>query len=151
MIQRIQSFYLLVVFILCVVLFFTPIAYFKGYIFYIFGVVLSGNSISQVDFIKFLPLIILTFAVAAISISIIFLYKKRHLQIILVRLNILLNTVLVAAIFFFYIERIAMELIAQTRYTVFSAIPILTLVLLILSMGAIYKDEKLVKSADRLR
>ena len=151
MIQRIQSLYLLLVFIGCSLIFLTPIAYLKSYEFYIFGVKEIGNSFAAGQYIKFLPLIIADAVIGLLSLLVIFQFKNRPLQIKLVRLNILLNTIFIAAIFFYYEERISMELLAKTNYTIYSSIPIITLIFLILSLGAIYKDERLVKSADRLR
>lgn len=151
MIQRIQSVYLLLVFIGCSALFFLPIAYFKSYEFFIYGVKEIGSNFPSGQYNKFIPLIILNAIVGLLALFIIFKFNNRHLQIKLVRLNILLNTILIAAIFFYYIENISIELLAKTNYTIYSAIPIITLLLLILCIGALYKDEKLVKSTDRLR
>ena len=151
MIQRIQSIYLFIVFILNICLFFSPLAYFKSYGFYIYGVREITENIVKSNYLNYLPLIILTTIIALLAIITLFLYKNRQLQIKLVRLNIMLDTILVAVIFFYYTERIAMELLAKTTYTIFSVIPIVSLILLILCMGAIYKDERLVRSADRLR
>jgi hypothetical protein len=151
MIQRIQSLYLLIVFIGCTVLFFVPIAYFKSYEFYIYGVRLIGGDFASGQYIKFIALIILNALTGLLALFILFQYKNRNLQIKLVRLNIFINTFLIAAMFFYYIDKISVELLAKTNYTIYSAIPIITLILLILCVGAIYKDEKLVRSADRLR
>jgi hypothetical protein len=152
MIQRIQSLYLFLVFILYVCLFFFPIAYFKSYGFYIYGAEgLNNNSIINTTNLNYMPLIVLTVIIALLALIVIFLYKKRQLQIKIVRFNILINTLLVAGIFFYYIEKIEVAHGAKAEFTFFSAIPVITIILLILSMGAIYKDERLVRSSDRLR
>jgi hypothetical protein len=152
MIQRIQSLYLVLVFILNCCLFFFPIANFKSYRFYIYKIEGLGENIMSANTkISCIPLIILTLVIALLAFGIIFLFKNRGLQIKLVRLNILLVTFFVAGIFFFYIERLEIAFGAKASFTLFSSIPVITLLLLILSMGAIYKDERLVKSTDRLR
>lgn len=90
-------------------------------------------------------LMILTIVLATISSVSIFMYKNRPLQLKLVLAAIAIS-VIVLVLYFMEAQKYAVGGFALTSVVVV-AIP----VLLILSAIGIYKDEKLVKSADRLR
>ena len=125
MIQRIQSVYLFFVFCLMAVLVFIPFS--------------SSWTVSLVAGI-----------VAVVAVITVFLYKKRGLQI---KMGYLLLLLLVLTYAFYYIfDRhyvpIA-DLLQQIRFTF--VFPFVAFVLVYLAIRGIKKDEKLVRSLDRLR
>jgi hypothetical protein len=79
----------------------------------------------------------------------IFLYKNRKKQIIINRLNIVVNFYLLGIIVYHLLIISGESKISEKGIGLF--IPILVIVLLALANKAILKDEKLVKSVDRLR
>jgi len=98
-----------------------------------------------------LPVILgLTALLAFITI---FLYKRRLVQMRLIRFDLLLNIVYLALIFFYYVPDL--ETITDTSADYISEpgiyLSIVSVVLLILANRFIKKDEKLVRAADRLR
>jgi hypothetical protein len=108
----------------------------------------------KVTFSQFLtiPLIFLVVASFIFTISTILLFKNRPLQIRLCTFNMLTNIVLVMVIFFFYDTKItAMTRIEPDYNFTGMALPLVSILFLILANMAIKKDEALVKSADRLR
>lgn len=54
-------------------------------------------------------------------------------------------------VMFFYTDRVAADVGVTTSYEVGSVFPIVALVFLVLALRGIRKDEKLIRSADRLR
>ena len=84
-------------------------------------------------------------AVAAIALVAIFLYKNRPLQLRLVLVNLILSSVLL--VLYFFEARNYLE----GGYALSALLPLSAPVFLILAATRIRKDEKLVKSLDRLR
>ncbi len=156
MIQRIQSLFLLISVIACILTFFFPIASFwaeeGSYKFYLTGLqaLFPGPSPSSINAI---PLIVITALMGLLILIIIFLYKKRILQLRGIRFCIMLNIVLILLILFFYTPAIEKITKADADYTseIGMYFPLISLILLILANRFINKDEKLIKSADRLR
>jgi len=154
MIQRIQSIYLLLVLILGVLCFFIPYATFYVSGLNVASIVANGvvfNQYAAVSAsINMTLLVIITFAIILLTLIIIFLYKKRILQLKLIKLNM----VFVIGSFismFLYADIIKTAINADLKYYFAAAFPIISLVLLYLAHEAIKKDEELVKAADRLR
>jgi hypothetical protein len=108
---------------------------------------------SMFTFMTTFPLLLLNIFVAALSIFCIFQYKNRVRQAKLVRLSILLEIVLIAMVFFVYAGIIEKNLHTTPEYMEEAGIyfPLISLIFLILAYRFIIKDEKLVRSADRLR
>lgn len=158
MLQRIQTLYLAVVAIACILLFFFPLANYYdelqgNYKFFIFGI-RSMDPEPGIQFSPYFtsPLIFLAVASFIFSIATILMYKKRPLQIRVCAFNVLINIVLLMVVFFFYVPRIkAMTLIEPVYNYTGMALPLISLLFLILTNRAIRKDEALVRSADRLR
>ena len=157
MIQRIQSLFLLLAAIACILLFFFPVAYFfnetfGNYKFFITGIH-SMDPDPKVQFsIWFVaPLFIITGISALLSIITIFLYKNRPSQLRLLAFNILFNILLVVLIFLFYAGKIQGFTQTAPAYQVGVFFPLIALIFLVLANRWIRKDEALVKSADRLR
>ena len=75
----------------------------------------------------------------------IFLYKNRKLQF---RLTILALLLSLLNIFLYYRETLAYT---EGNYTITAILTLLIPIFLFFASRGIYKDEKLIKSADRLR
>lgn len=155
MIQRIQSIYLLLVAAITAVLFFIPIAQFKfnDQIIHLkaLGVEVPESLHGLVD-VNTLPIIGVLGLIVLLSLFSIFLYKKRLLQIKINKLNILINCIFVAVIYYFYIDKLsnAFEFVKQASL-IKLAFPAVNMLVLFLANKSIRKDENLVRAADRLR
>ena len=158
MIQRIQSVFLLLVFVLGATLFVLPVLGFTSYessyimnAYHTFDITDASKIVSKNVGIGAMQGLISLLALATI-----FLYKKRQLQIKLCKLNLLLVTIQIAALVL-YID-VAKEGISPTSpndviigVKLGTFIPLISFVLLYLATRFIKKDEDLVRSADRLR
>lgn len=158
MIQRIQSVFLFLAFVATVVLYFYPIAgvysdlhTYKLYVYELKNMV-PGEA-SLFTFMTTFPLLLLNIIVGVIAVTSIFLYKNRIRQAKIVRLAILLEIVFIALVFFVYAGIIEKNLFASPEYLEESGMyfPLISLIFLILAYRFIMKDEKLVRSVDRLR
>ena len=86
---------------------------------------------------------------AALSIVSIFSYKKRQTQFVYNRLNMILNFILLG-LFVYQSLNLSGEIqVSEKGIGMF--LPIVSIILLVLANKAIKKDEDLVKSADRIR
>ena len=136
MIQRIQTFYLIVVVLLVgVVPFFAQLWVETDN-----GPIFAENQL--LISISFYSSAVL--AVVAIS-----LFKKRQNQFVVNRLNLILNLFLLG----FFVYR-SLNLSGETAVSekgIGMLIPVFSIVFLVLANRAIKKDEDLVKSVDRLR
>ncbi len=92
-------------------------------------------------------LLILTIAVAIASLVIIFLYKDRKMQI---RLDIVTAIIAILNIVLYFSET-KKFLPNEGKYDITAFLPFLVPICLILAAKGIYKDQKLIKSVDRLR
>ena len=158
MLQRIQTVFLAIVAIACILLFFFPLAYFYNetqgnYRFFIYGIKCMDPD-PKVAFGTFytVPLIFFTVISAFFAVLAIFQYRNRPLQVRLCTFNILTQVVLIMVIFFFYINQIKGMTGTEPdyKYTGMS-LPLISLVMLMLASRFIKKDDALVKSVDRLR
>jgi len=157
MIQRIQTVYFLAIVVLMSLAFFMPTANlfdaenaflyklnYQGFVAEIAGETIILNS-SNTWSLKIISAIIPIFAL-----KIIFLYKKRSLQI---RLSIA-NTVLMLgyyAVFFLTVTQGARSMNADWSLNIPSAFPLVCVILNWLAIRAIGKDIALLKSLSRLR
>jgi len=153
MIQRVQSIYLLIASIIMSLLFLKSIVLVK----------ISGTIPEQrkslayfgdeiLDIYDHSVLIILTSLIVLISLVTIFLFRNRKLQILLSRIAMLISFVfLILSIYLAYtdLQPYIESLRIAPALGIF--IPFITIILLILSVQGIKKDEKLVRSMDRLR
>jgi cation transport ATPase len=130
MIQRIQSVYMLLVFSLMAVLVFIPIS---------------------TSFSRIVPVYTaLAGAVAFAAIFNIFRSKKRKMQIRMCYALIALLVLMYALYFIFEKDYLPLsEFYRQVRFTF--VFPMIAIILLFLAIGGMRKDEKLVRSLDRLR
>jgi len=97
-----------------------------------------------------IPLAVLLILIAAISIITIFLFKNRKIQIKLSMVLLILSIVLLLAVAA-YAFILSDKYNAQLQFRVNLIFPVLVLIFSILAHRGIKKDEKLVKSYDRLR
>lgn len=154
MIQRIQSVYLLIAAFIIILAYFLPFATFNAdadlpqYILRVKGFIQAGEE-SKIMFRVWPVAILLTISVL-LSLVTIFLYKKRLLQIRLSIANIifLLGSFGLAL---FYINDVKKMLKIEPHYDFSLILPIIAIILLYLAIRGIAKDEKLVRSLDRLR
>lgn len=158
MIQRIQTLYLSLAFIAIALLFAFPMAQFFGengaYIFSVTGLknMVPGDPEAFSSTI-FLPLIIVTIGIGLLILYAIFQYKNRLYQIKLTNVGVLAAIVLIMGIFFLYIPVIEKKINIIPDYSKAFGIylPLVALVFLVMANRAVKRDEKLVRSADRLR
>jgi len=155
MIQRIQSLFLFIVFATSLAAFFFPIASFWGDLYVVkLGVLGVEEPIKYgVLWPDTLYLTIVLGLVSVMAFVTIFLYKRRKVQIKLIRFNLLLNIVYLALIFFYYVPELESLTMTDADYIREPGIylPIVSVVFLVLANRFIMKDEKLIRSADRLR
>ena len=152
MIQRIQTLYLLAVAALMAAAVFTPLAYFAAgveeYKLYAFTLQGAQESYSTI----YMGVIV---ALAAIIPFVnIFLFKNRLLQIRLcaVELMLLIGSAIFMAIYYFLSNRMFSQLeFSAHGFHIAIIFPLIALVLDYLAMRAIFRDEMLVKSLERIR
>ena len=143
MIQRIQTLYLLIA------------AIAAGGLIFVFSLwkenELTTNAFdlfsSESMLLKMIPIFFIGSSV--LSLITIFLFKKRQLQFVLNRLNILINLILLGVLIYYLLMLSGETKVSENGIGVF--IPFVVVLLLVLANRAIYKDENLVKSVDRLR
>ena len=158
MIQRIQTLYLSLAFIAIALLFAFPLAQFLSdhgaYIFSVRGLknMVPGEP-NVFNPMLFLPLIVVAISLALLSLYTIFQFKKRSLQIKLTHIGVLTAIALIIGIFFLYIPMIEKKINIVPDYSKAFGIylPLVALVFMVMANRAIKRDEKLVRSADRLR
>ena len=131
MIQRIQSIYLLIILIISVLSY------------YLFP---SFDFLTKIIYSDKIILKIYFSLVGSISLMSIFLFKKRKVQIILNKLNMMLNL-----IFLISISCLILYFQIGNEKLLWLITQIISLFLLYISNKRIKKDEELIKSIDRLR
>jgi hypothetical protein len=137
MLQRIQTIYLLLTFIITgVLLFFIPLWTINGKPFHFWQ--------DQV-YTVLLGLSTMLTIISIIS------YKKRQNQFVMGRLNIILNLILLGLFVYRSLNLSGETANAVSEKGIGMFLPIVAIVLLVLANKAIKKDEDLVKSVDRLR
>lgn len=137
MIQRIQTIYLLLAFVVTGALpFFIPL-----------WVMTDGKDYFFMQNQVYVVLLGLSTTLSLLSII---SYKKRQNQFVIGRLNIILNLILLG-LFVYRSLNLSGETLAVSEKGIGMFLPIVAIVLLVLANKAIKKDEDLVKSVDRLR
>jgi len=154
MIQRVQSIYLFLVFVVAVVLIFFPLATFHttDHIFQMNIMGFSGADELGLDLPNLMVIGILTALLGMLSLFTIFQYKNRKLQMKLNMGSMFINFGLLAAIFIYSDNIAAMEEInTKFSYDIAAYFPIVSVLLLILVNRNIRADEKLIRQSERLR
>ncbi len=153
--QRIQTFYLFTVTVLSVMLLIFPVAGLQGtgdssvYELGVKGLYQlspEGNSLLSGAWV----LTAITVMIPVLSTLTIFLFKKRILQIRL----IIITIVLLAGYYgllFIYLWQFGNVLEAKMYVEVIASFPLISIILEILAMRAIGRDEALVRSLNRIR
>lgn len=154
MIQRIQTLYLFIVAGLFIALMFLPLAVIhSGDVFYSFDVT-GLNTMTTPPELVFPTWSLLAIAAIIILLSfvIIFMYKKRILQMRMCVFNALLM-IGFCALFGFYVWKIGShpELPGTVSIRPWASFPIIALILNYLAIRNIGADEALVRSLERLR
>ncbi|MFV5685238.1 DUF4293 domain-containing protein [Flavobacterium sp. GB2R13] len=137
MIQRIQTIYLFLAFVVTGILpFFIPLW--------------TMNNGSDFLFMQDQVYVILFGLSTTLTLLSIVSYKKRQNQFVIGRLNIILNLILLG-LFVYHSLNLSGETLAVSEKGIGMFLPVVAIVLLVLANKAIKKDEDLVKSVDRLR
>lgn len=155
MIQRIQTLYLLAVIVISGFLFFYPIADlinkvdnlvylvdFKA----ITQIQPTGNTIES----RVWGLTAISALIPIISLITIFSFKNRMNQIRLTVINMFL-IICFYLVLFFYLWTACQRLQTDWNLRIVAVLPLINLILNYLAIGAIGKDENLIKSLNRLR
>ncbi len=165
MIQRIQTLWLFFIVLLSVATFFFPIVDFTFEVKSMqttqyYGLLPQPSHEDSEQFIQLTPawsLIFMQIGVALIAIISIFLYKNRALQVKFVAGGLLFLTIYLAFLLFVKIDGIEKGITQMYSTPIVSynkiaiSFPILQILLFILAQRAIRKDERIVRSSDRLR
>ena len=141
MIQSVQSLWLLLAALCGVAL--TAVPLFIG--------TLANNMVKQVMAPESLLLFALSICLAGLAVGCIFLFKKRPLQFKLSVLGVILSVVLIG-LEVLHIEKFkTANALVKGSYYWGGLFPIAMTIFYFLASRGIYKDERLVKSLDRLR
>ncbi len=152
MIQRIQTVFLIFAFAFQLAMVFIPVASFvlpdkKIIEFVISG--LQSDSILNLESFSFFILLLFIFNELMLFV-IVFLYKNRTLQMKSCFINIILLVFFQLLLFFFIWDAGQVENVL-TNYKVVMAFPLLSAIFTYLAFRSIKKDEKLIRSIDRIR
>ena len=137
MLQRVQTLYLAVAFLLTGIL---PL-------FLSLWTTVAKVDIMAMDYLIYIALFGFSSLLALISI---FSFKNRQNQFVINRLNMILNLILLG-LFVYRSLNLSGETPEVSEKGIGMFLPIISIVLLVLANKAIKKDEDLVKSVDRLR
>ncbi len=137
MIQRIQTVYLILAFLV------------TGVLPFVFPLWTMNNGTKELFMSNQLYSVLFGLSTSLSLLSILF-YKKRQNQFVLGRLNIILNLILLG-LFVYRSLNLSGETITVSEKGIGMFLPIIAIVFLVLANKAIQKDENLVKSVDRLR
>ena len=153
MIQRIQTVYLLLTVILTTLLFFMPVASLTipdefAYHFYTTKVTQAGEP--EIFIAYNWMSMILNILTTSLSIIIIFLYKKRFLQLRLCVVNIIL-LIGMAVLMWSQVDNMTSELHADHQWEFSLCFPLIGIILNWLALRGIVRDIALLKSYDRIR
>ena len=144
MIQRIQTLYLTIALLIMSVL---PVFLYiwknlEGVSVYVYDLLNTDSW-----YLKSLPVL---FGLSVlVSLITIFKFKNRQTQFVFVRINILIN-LFILVLLVIHLQSLSGEIFISEK-GIGSALPLITIVLLVLANKAIKKDEDLVKSVDRIR
>lgn len=138
MIQRIQSVWLLLASVAAFLTLQFP---------YYIGTNAKGEASYRLTGKETLPLLLTTVAVGLLAAIVLFLFKKRKLQLRLCVLGIFLEAFLI----FLYYREVQTFATGQGGYALTAILHSLIVIFFVLAARAIVKDEKLIKDSDRLR
>jgi hypothetical protein len=139
MIQRIQSIYLL----------FATLCYSFFLLFPIFKITTTEEGILMVKATENIYFLVLAAILIIDSLATVFFYKNRKKQMLMGWVLVVVNLFLAGLICYHYY--IAEQNLQDISVALGAVFPFISIVLLLLAIFNINKDEKLVKSLDRLR
>jgi len=156
MIQRKQTVFLLLVIIASAVSFFFPLADFIGakesiVLFVQKAHSLVPDSAFNKNVYFSLPLLSATGFVVLFSLITIFLYKRRKTQMQIIKVCILVEIAFIGLFFLYYVDFLQKLTGGTAEYKTAVFMPLISLVFLVLAYRGVLQDEKLIRSADRLR
>lgn len=154
MIQRIQTLYLLIIAGLMAVTLFARLAWFAGDAgeFGLFAFALKSAEGETVQPTCYMG--VLLALACALPLITIFLFRRRQLQIRLcvVEMVLLLGAVAMEGVYYFLSWRVFSDLAFHTQgFKPAIALPLVCLLFAYLAARAIFRDELLVRAADRIR
>ncbi len=151
MLQRSQSLFLFLSFLLYVILFISPVFYVSDHSMNYSVFAGKSNLLVNGSAQCMLPLAISIILAAVIFLISIFLFRKRKLQIRFVQIAQLLvfASIISLAIYHYIYTHVSPGLFA--RLTPFTAIPVISFLLNFLAIRGIRKDQALIDSLNRLR
>lgn len=154
MIQRIQTVYLLLVAVLVVVALFAPLAWFASDagLFELHAFALRTAEGDSVQTAPYLGIVLL--ACCLLPVVTIFLFRKRLLQIRLcvVEAVLLLGATIMETIYYFLSRRVFSELAFHEQGVKLAAVlPLVAVIFTLLAARAVFRDEMMVRAADRIR
>jgi CHASE2 domain-containing sensor protein len=155
MIQRLQSLYLLFVVILCLILFRGSILSFTDVTGNAVKLMINGsltgqNGLAARQVANMWPVPAILILISLLSLTAIFLFKNRKIQLTVTIVIIILSAGLITALAcygFNVISNFKMKIAPG----LIMAVPLFILVFSVLACRGILKDDRLVKSYDRLR
>jgi nitric oxide reductase large subunit len=152
MIQRVQSIFLFLVFVVSVILIFFPLASFNidGSVFQMNIMGFNGIDSLDVELPNVMLIGVLTALLGVMSLFTIFRFKNRKLQMKLIMINLFINFGLLGAIFY-YSDSVANMLDIKPDYDIAAYFPVVSVLLLILANRNVRADEKLIRQSERLR
>lgn len=155
MIQRIQTLYLVLAAISAIIMFFFPLAVFYGdhnFELYVYQLHFFDPDPSLgVSEYFLLPLLGTVVMIIFFSLMSVFSFKNRKRQLVFIRVNMALSFILLAGFFFGYMGLLEGQVNSAPEYKFASFMPALVLMFLLLANRGVQKDEKLIRSMDRLR
>ena len=145
MIQRIQTIYLLLAVIVMITLNWLPLAYLGDLKFLTYGIYNASLSITTY------PIAVTVIASTILVAIAIFMYKNRMKQTKVVALSIFLDVMFypIFTTYLWYSKEALMNI--DNSFSFALIIPAISIILKALANKAIKADEKLVRSADRIR
>lgn len=156
MIQRIQTLYLLLIFLGMLLLCFFPIATFIGgneeFEISLWSIHSTDNP--EIPVVKTLHMGILWVLATLLPLVNIFLFKRRWLQLrlCLVEIVLLLGMQIYIAFYIFNARNVIAEFTVNSmKYSPVDVIPIIGIILAILAFRGIVRDQALIKSLNRIR
>ena len=154
MIQRIQTLYLLIIAALMAVTLFSGLAWFAGdageFGLYAFGLKTAEGELVQ----STVYMGVLLALACALPLVTIFLFRRRLLQIRLcvVEMVLLLGSLVMEGVYYFLSWRVFSDLTFHTQgFKPAIVLPLVCLLFAYLAARAIFRDELLVRAADRIR
>lgn len=155
MIQRIQSLFLFLAALSAAIMFVFPLANFYGdsnFTFYVYKLAFHDPEPSlQLSPYFLLPLMGVIILIILLASLAIFSFKNRKRQMTLTKISMALTLVLLAGYFLGYMGILEKAVGNPPEYQFSSFMPVLVFIFLFLANRGINKDEKLIKSMDRLR